>query len=187
MAHVPEGFGVPSCVLFPPCLALCPGAVAFPHHRVVIFGLGTPGLVPCVVWPVPDLWHCVLQWVIITQGQAGDRERVLCVPVSQEVREEDVTGFRRSRGTKVAPRGWAPSPRRAPSPGTPCQSPGLGIFGIFPKKAASSCPVASPARAGDTSGARWAPGTSSPSLPQHPEVLTGPQDCRGGWQELVNH
>lgn len=85
------------------------------------------------------------------------------------------------RGTKVAPRGWAPSPRWAPSPVTPCQSPWLGGFRISPKNAASSYPVVSPAQARGALGAGWAPRTWSLSSPQHPGVLTGLQEGDSSW------
>lgn len=87
----------------------------------------------------------------------------------------------------------APSPRWAPLSATPCESPctpapmrcpGRGGSGVPTKESSSRCPGCcwgpsrrSPSvgpRAGGTSGAGQALGTSSTFLPQHPWVLAAP-------------
>lgn len=97
VARVPEGFGVPSCVLFTPCLVPYPGGAAFPRHDVMIFGLGTTGDVPWLgALPVTaPVTPCPAEGDLSTLCPPGDSlGTVLRAPVSREVREEDGTGLR---------------------------------------------------------------------------------------------
>lgn len=104
----------------------------------MIFGLGTPGLVPAWCGLGQTLWHRVLQWVTLTQGQFGDRDRALRASVSQGMQEEDVTGLGRSRdsGAVLWDKGGTRRVGTQPEVGTltwdPMPEPWAGDFWDFP-------------------------------------------------------